>query len=81
METQSSMQNMDASSIAALSSVKEVADEKKGGIFHTLILLLMVVFALLIVGLSVFNFNGLVKIQNASTRVVNYNSQVQKLAK
>lgn len=76
-----SVENMQSSSIAALASVKEVRDEPHGNLGHTLILILMVVFVLLVVGLSVFNFDGLVKIQSAQTKVTNYNSQVQKLAK
>ena len=76
-----SIENMKSSSIAALASVKELKDEPKGNFMHTLILILMVIFAVFFVGLSVFNFSGLVKIKNAAVKVVNYNNQVQKLTK
>lgn len=79
MESESSVENMSASNIVALSNVKEVPLEKKN-YSHFVILLIMAIFAFLMVYLSVFNFSGLVTQQNAQG-VSSYGSQIHKLSR
>ena len=79
MESESSLENMSASNIVALSNVKEVPPEQKN-YFHFIILLIMAIFVFLMVYLSVFNFSGLVAQQNAQG-ISSYGSQFHKLSR
>ncbi len=79
MENQFSQDNLSVSNITAFSNAKEVKDVKKSKI-SAFILIAMVVFTILLVFLSVYNFNGAVKPQG-SHNVASYNSQVQQMAK
>ena len=79
MENQFSPDNLSVSNITAFSNAKEVKDVKKSKI-SAFILIAMVVFTILLVFLSVYNFNGVVKPQGAHN-VASYNSQVQQMAK
>lgn len=60
--------NLNISQLNALSNVKDLGSDKKNYL-HVVVLLLMIFFSLFIVGISVYNFEGLV--QNKNIKVVN----------
>ena len=60
-------ESLNMSQLSALSNVKDLGSEKKNYL-HIALLLLMVVFSLFVVGLSIYNFDGL--IQNKNIKVV-----------
>ena len=60
--------NLNISQLNALSNVKDLGSEKKN-YFHLVLLLLMILFSIFFVGISVYNFDGL--IQNKNIKVVN----------
>jgi len=72
--------NMSVNDISLMSNVKEVSQGSKNYL-HAVILAGMIIFAILIVGLSVVNFGGFVKTQEVKvTHAQNTHSQdVQKL--
>ena len=79
MENQFSPGEMSVSNITALSNAKEVKDVKKSKI-SAFILIVMIAFTILLVFLSVYNFEGAVKPQKTHN-VATYNNQVQQMAK
>ncbi len=60
--------NMSMSQLNVLTNVKDLGSEKKNYL-HVVVLFVMVIFVLFVVGLSVYNFEGLV--QNKNIKVVN----------
>jgi hypothetical protein len=80
MDNQFSASNLSVTNIAALSSVKEVVSVKKSKA-SALILIAMMIFAGLLVFLSVYQFNGVAKPLTTMHATSSYNKQVQQLAK
>ena len=60
-------ESLSMSQLSALSNVKDLGLEKKN-YFHITVLFLMIVFSFLFVGLSIYNFDGLV--QNKNIKVI-----------
>ena len=75
-----SAENMSVSAITAAANVREIKQSPKNYL-HTAVLIGMIIFAVLVVGLSVINFEGFVKTQD--TKVIhaqsNHSQDVQKL--
>ncbi|HYM65137.1 MAG TPA: hypothetical protein VES68_01475 [Candidatus Sulfotelmatobacter sp.] len=59
----SNAQNLNMSQLNALSNVKDLGSGKSNYL-HIVVLLLMVVFSIFIVGLSIYNFEGLINNKN-----------------
>jgi len=79
MDNQFSPSDLSVTNIAALSSVKEIVSAKKSKV-SVLVLIVMIIFAVLLVFLSVYQFDGAVKPQ-AVHATSSYNNQVQQFAK
>jgi hypothetical protein len=79
MDNQFSVSDLSVSNITALSNVKEIISVKKSKT-SIVILIMMVIFAGLLVFLTVYQFGGTVKPLTAHT-TSSYNKQVQQLAK
>ena len=68
-------ESLNMSQLNALSNVKDLGSEKKSYL-HVVLLFLMIIFSFFIVGLSIYNFEGLIKDKNI--KVVNAQSKHAK---
>jgi hypothetical protein len=80
MDNQFSASNISVSNIAALSNVKEIAPAKKSKI-SALVLIAMVIFAGLLVFLSVYQFGGGTASPQTVHAASSYGKQVQQLTR
>jgi hypothetical protein len=79
MDNQFSASNLSVTNIAALSNVKEIVSVKKSKA-SIVVLIIMIVFACLLVFLSVYQFDATVKPQTVHA-TSSYNKQVQQLSR
>ncbi len=80
MDNQFSKSNLSVSNITALSNVKEVTSIKKSKI-SALILIAMIIFACLLVFLSVYQFDANTNKPQTAHATSVYNSQVRQLTR
>jgi hypothetical protein len=79
MDNQFSASNISVNNITALSNAKEITLTKKSKI-SLLVLIVMIIFAGLLVFLSIYQFDATVKPQTVHA-TSSYNQQVQQLTK